>query len=158
MPPAKTHDARVDGSTTRERQLASAAHARSKKQTLQSTNGNMQNGSTLKDLPLYNPDTAAQQPQTGVSLGRVYTSLTIRPLTQRCRWHGIPRLSNYWTPTASRTTSKPRPLSPHRSARLSSRIQALAATLRQWHGRKRSEGYRKSNWHWLYGRTSMEPL
>ncbi|SMQ50972.1 unnamed protein product [Zymoseptoria tritici ST99CH_3D1] len=67
MPPAKTHDARVDGSTTRERQLASAAHARSKKQTLQSTNVNMQNGSTLKDLPLYNPDTAAQQPQTGMA-------------------------------------------------------------------------------------------
>jgi hypothetical protein len=158
MPPAKSQDARLDGSSTRERQLASAAHARAKKQTMQSNGNNnnvMHNGSGLKELALYNADAATQPPQTGVSLLHLQLQFSHCKMTDnllQMAWNTAPidlldtyRVShNLQTPTAF--------------TRLSSQTPVLDVVPRLWHARKRREGYLKSNWHWQYERISTERL
>lgn len=71
MPPAKSLDAKVDAASVRERQVAAAAHARSKKNN--GTAAQQNGGSSLKEVALINADVgqAAQPSQgTGVS-GRI---------------------------------------------------------------------------------------
>ena len=67
MPPAKSLDAKADAASVRERQVAAAAHARSKKNgAAAQQNG----GSSLKEVALINSDAGqvAQPSQgTGVS-------------------------------------------------------------------------------------------
>lgn len=60
MPPAKRtahEDARSDASTMRERQIAAAAHARSKKQG--ATTAAVNNGSALKELALVSTESGS---------------------------------------------------------------------------------------------------
>lgn len=68
MPPAKATDAKADAQSVRERQIAAAAHARSRKNGAGALA--QQNGSSLKELALVNTENgpiAPGQQHPGVS-------------------------------------------------------------------------------------------
>lgn len=72
MPPAKSLDAKADAASVRERQIAAAAHARSKKNNGAAA---QQNGSHLKELALVNTDSGqVVQPGQGTGVSRVLPS------------------------------------------------------------------------------------
>lgn len=66
MPPAKSLDAKADAASVRERQVAAAAHARSKKNA---ASAQQNGGSSLKELALISTDSGqVVQPGQGPSV------------------------------------------------------------------------------------------
>lgn len=112
MPPAKRtaqEDSRSDASTVRERQIAAAAHARSKKQAAATTAVN--NGSALKELALVSTESGnvvVPGQNAGVSSHpRAQPAVVVTLLTPpRC--NGILPTENSSTLIASHITSRPR--------------------------------------------------
>lgn len=107
MPPAKrtTHeDARSDASTVRERQIAAAAHARSKKQGTATAAVN--NGSALKELALVSTESGSvvvPGQTTGVGDHSHGPVLPKTLLTDSPRCNGIRPTANFSTPIAFHT-------------------------------------------------------
>ena len=100
MPPAKRvaqDDSRSDGSTIRERQVAAAAHARSKKNAANGNSHTAQNGSPLKELALVSTESghvvAPSQQGTGVSPPPPYqySAHIADSVPQQMQWNTAPR-------------------------------------------------------------------